>query len=297
MRVYILSFLVLFISSIGFSQKYRFEQNFKLAELQEFKKAKVYIGLSEDEDINNALRAAVNNSWNLTEIAGEEPIKKLRDRASKGENVAFIAMVETMSSNLFSGRSGYSAKSKTYALQVNIKGTRYGFYHQYLCYGEGFIDNIDLSVDLGVKMLNSKLKTIAQENLKNSKSLKKHALSQRSIFDSKTLYIPREWLDGVTEKEFKESYNSKVKFVDLEEYIAAINNGQEDMIYVLPLAVPAEGGFVNTHVFTEAEGHNYLGLCQKLTMMEMSSNIFNKYSGVIEKGHIKLYSNTSGGKW
>ena len=69
------------------------------------------------------------------------------------------------------------------------------------------------------------------------------------------------------------------------------------MIYVLSLAVPAEGGFVNTHVFTEAKGHKYLGLCQRLTFLEMQTNVFNKYYGTIIKRHASLYDNTARGKW
>src|SRR5690625_1023591 len=297
MKLATLFISLFFISSFGFSQKYRFEQNFKQSELEEFKKAKVFIGLTDDDEINKALREAVNNNWDFTQIEGEETIESIKKRASEGDNVAFIGMVETGSSNLFSSRTGVRAKSKSYALQVNVNGTRYGFYHQHLCYAEGFVDSINLSVDLGVKILNSKLKAIDQEKYKRAKDLKKYAQAQKSVFDKKTLYIPREWLDDITEEEFKQGYNRKVKFVDLEEYVYNIKTGNQDMIYALPIAVPAEGGFVNTHIFIDADGHKYLGLCQRLTMSEMASNIFNDYSGVIEKQHIRLYDNTSNGKW
>lgn len=297
MKILIFVFSLLFISFNGFSQKYRFEQNFKLEELQQFKSVKVYIGLSDNEDMNNALRSAVENGWDFTEIEGEESIENIKQKVSSGKNIAYIAMVETSSSNLFSDKSGVNAESKTYALQVNLNGSRFGFYHQYLCYAEGFINNIDLSVNIGVKMLNSKLKAIDKENLKKSKLLKDYALTKSEAFATKTLYIPREWLVDISEEDFKSEYTYKVKFVDLEEYIEAIKNDQKDMIYVLPLAVPAEGGFVNTHVFTEADGHNYLGLCQKLTMLELQTNVFKKYSGEIEKKHIKLYDDTANGKW
>lgn len=294
---YLLLFILLSIVATGYSQKYRFEQNFKIDELKEFKNAKVYIGLTAHEEVNNALRDAIKDNWSLTEITGEKTIETLQKEASENKNIAYIALVESKSSNLFSDKSGIAAKSKTYALQINKDGNKYGFYHQYLCYAEGFKENIDLSVAIGVKMLNSKLKTIDENNIKKSKRIKKHAKANADVFTTKTLYIPKEWLGDINEEDFKNGYEKKVKFVNLKEYIEAIKNNQKDMIYALPLAIPAEGGFVNTHVFTEADNHNYLGLCQRLTMMEMQTNVFNSYNGKINKRHIKLYQKTSDGKW
>src|SRR5690554_1343013 len=130
MKALIILFLLIFsISSTGFTQKYRFEQNFKLDELKEFKNADVYIGLTDYEGVNDALRSAIKENWNFTEIAGEKAIAALKEEASKSKKVAYITLVESKSSNLFSDKSGVAAKSKTYALQMNKDGNKYGFYH------------------------------------------------------------------------------------------------------------------------------------------------------------------------
>lgn len=295
-RITLLLSALLFVLT-GFAQKYRFEQNFKKSDLEYFKKADIYLGLTSNEAMDSALRIALDNSWDFTEIKGEDSIESLKKKIKDGKNIAFITIAKTGSSNLFSDRSGINAKSHSYAIQLNAKGNKYGFFHQYLCYAEGFIDNMELSMDVGIKMLNAKLKTIDKEGLSKSKLVKKSAQQHSDVFTKKTLYIPREWLDGITEEDFKSNYTKKVKFVDLEEYIEDIKKGKEDMIFVLPLAVPAEGGFVNTHVFTEADGYQYLGLCQHLSFLEMQTNIFNDYSGAIGKSHSKLYEKTSDGKW
>ncbi len=295
-KIYLFITALLFVFS-GVAQKYRYEQNFKRADLEYLKNADVYLGLSKENGLDSALRKALEESWRFTEIVGEDSIESLKKKMKDGKNIAFIAIVKVGSSNLFSDKSGVDAKSTSYGIQLNIKGNKYGFYHQYLCYAEGFNNNKDLSIDLGVKILNSKLNTIDKKGLSKSKKLKKVAQQRADVFSKKTLYIPREWLDGISEEEFKSKYTKSIKFVDLEEYINAIKDGKEDMIFALPIAVPAEGGFVNTHVFVEADGYQYLGICQRLTFSEMQSNIFNDYSGMIEKAHARLYDKTSDGKW
>lgn len=296
MRTFFL-FAVLFFVSNVIAQKYKFEQKFSLADVEYLKNAKVYLGTTGNAERDEALRVALKSDWDFTEIQGEESIESLKQRISKKENVAFLTIAEVSSSNLFSDKSGVNAKSKSFAIQLNTNGGRYGIYNQHLCFADGFLENPVRSISTGVKILNSKLEIILSEKLKDNFKLKNYAISQKDVFAKKTLYVPKNWLDNVSEDDFKNGYSNNVKFVDIETLYEIIEKGDDNAIYVLPIAAPAEGGFVNTHIFIEAKGHKYLGLCQRLTAGELSTNVFNSYSGSIEKRHIKLYDNTSKGKW
>lgn len=295
----LLSFFTALFIVIGSAsaQKYKFEQKFGLDDVEYLKNAKVYLGLTDNEEHNQALRTALEKEWDFTEIAGEASIESLKERISKKEKIAFITVGQVSSSNLFSDKSGVNAKSKSFAVQLNTNGGRYGIYNQHVCFSDGFLDSPEKSISTGVKILNSKIKTIYSEKLKDNFKLKDYAISQKDVFEKKTLYIPKNWLEDISEDDFKAGYSKKVQFVDFETFYSIIENEQEDAIYVLPIAAPAEGGFVNTHIFIEAKGHKYLGLCQRLTAGELSTNVFNSYSGTIEKRHIKLYENTANGKW
>lgn len=297
MRILFSFIIVLFVLTNVTAQKYKFEQKFGLDDLDYLKGAKVYLGLTDNEENNNALRKALESGWNFTDIAGEASVASLKERISKKEKIAFITIGNVSSSNLFSDRSGVNAKSQSHSIQLNTDGGRYGIYNQHLCYAEGFVTSAEKSITTGVKILNAKVKTIHSERLKNSTQLKDYAIGQKSVFETKTLYIPKNWLDDISEADFKAGYSQKVEFVDFETFYKIIESEQNDAIYVLPIAAPAEGGYVNTHIFIEAKNHKYLGLCQRLTASELSTNVFNYYSGKIEKRHIKLYENTAKGKW
>lgn len=293
-------FTSLLLFAILIYANYATAQIVSLEEVHKIKNSKMIVGLTKDADLNQALKTAVENFWNFSEVVEYLPIDEAYKKVKNTPNLVVLSIGTTKSNSLSHGKgmNRYKFVSKGNHIEIST-GKRAVLVKNYIpAFGK---ENIitDEIIAFGISSLQYMCQTMDQQNIKSNLKLKSAYKVHSPKLKTKKLYVMEGWLsDKIQADEVESIYDFPVEVVSYEKWENAILSKKEGVAYSIIVPVPVGGDYVYQHYLVDAQTGMIYGISQPKAAMKVAGfNVSKSNTGYINKANLENYSDVVNGKW
>ncbi|WP_157975933.1 hypothetical protein [Lewinella sp. IMCC34191] len=271
--------------------------------ITEIRRSKIILGLTGDEQIDQALRTAVDTFWRVGRLSGEMPYEEALEVANKDDGTMVLyfdnmTSETSMLQNQF-GQSGLTRQtwvpgpsSRSLILTVSSGKRLKRDMKAFLALptdDDGTVP--EAAVHFAVSALNDMCATVARAPKSGVAHLKATIAKRGRRLKTKTLYVLDELIDKkLTVDEFTELYGYRVEVVDYEDWSQIVLNRQEEAAYSIVSPTPMGGNHVYAHYLMDAASGTILGVAYPKVAVALGPiNLSKGNSATINEKMAEMY--------
>lgn len=283
---------LLLLTAMAFSLLSAKAQILKRSTLDEIKQGRVIVALTEDEQLNNVWKAAIEDRWKYTEIIDYVPEEDAFAKLKAGE-VDYVLFLDTKvvarSRNYKRGEYIYVYRNEGMAIALRT-GKRANAAIQYIPpFGE---DNeyAEAFINFGIDAFQYQFETMIKKELKSNVNLYAKYNENGNELKDKTLLVLSEWIHKkITIEKVKEIYKGKIEAVPFSDWKETIMERQEGKAYVVVVPIPLGNKYVYFHYLMDAVSGKILGMGQpKVSFGAFGYSKGN--SGFVNEKNLEVYN-------
>lgn len=227
------TFLVLFTVLLTMFQSNA--QFLNLDEAKKIKSSQVIIGLTDNEEVNEAFRKAVKNFWTLTEIAEELPSEEAIKKVKKDGSVTVLMLGVDVSQRREDDGTFWGKVTEASGLYigVNTKGEDNANLMQHIP------DWSEAQLAFGLSSIEDMISSMIEGKVETNMKLRDTYAARGPEIKKLKLLINADFLDkGMDEATIKSLYPYPFSIVSGKEWSEAILEKREDVCYLNSAPVP-----------------------------------------------------------
>jgi len=277
-------------------------QLINLKEVESIKNSKIVVGLTGNKDLDDAMIAAVNEFWKISEIGEPMPVEEAISKTKEDNSITVIKIGEIRAISMthkYNNYWNYRNINSSKVIEL-YNGGKKPVFKQFI---PEFNNEITSEILwFGIAAMHYQLVTMEENNIGVTK-LKKQYKSSSPKLNDVTLLIPEGWTDKKTTPEsLKEIYGGKAYIVSYSIWRKAIMERDEDVAYSIICSVPFGDGYVHLHYLMDAKTGNILAVIQPKVAVSINKpkgnvNLTKGNSGYVNKKILEKYNNVLAGKW
>ena len=269
----------------------------------EIRSSKIILGLSGDEDIDQALRTAVDSFWRVGRVVGEMPVKEALEKANRDDRT-MVLYLDKMSSQVNLANTTFDSRgvpqqnwlpgpSSVSPILTVSSGKR--LKRDMKAFIALPIDEEMLvptaAIYFGVAALSDMCKTVSQAK-KSGMAHYKSVLARRGRkLKTKTLYVLEDLLHKkMTSDAFTELYGFETEVVGFDRWSEVVLSQEAGAAYAIVSPVPMGGNHVYAHYLVDAENGQVLGVAHPKVAVALGPiNLTKSNSAEINEKMAELY--------